>query len=91
MQVIVNTSMLPASNLVPRCCFLNFLPIVRQLTSVFTMVSQFITLYYSFLIVGLLVYSNGRSQDPIEWVGFHEKFVLDAMHFSRKLTLSLPL
>ena len=52
---------------------------------------RFITQFYSFLIVVLLVYSNGRSQDLIEWVGFHEKFVLDAMHFSHKLTLSLPL
>ncbi len=100
-QGIVNTSMLPASmdrrgglgkDLVPNCCFLGFLSIVRQLTCAFTMVSyQFITLFYSFLIVGLLVYSNGRSQDPIEWVGFQGKFVLDAMHFSLKLTIYLPL
>ncbi len=51
----------------------------------------FITQFYSFLIVVLLVYSNGCSQHPFVCVGFHEKFVLGAMYFSRKLTISLPL
>ncbi len=44
-------------DLVSHCCFLGFLSIVRQLTGAFTMASyQFITLFYSFLIVVLLVY-----------------------------------
>ncbi len=95
-QGIGNTSMLPASmveeaglgkGLVPHCCSLDFLPIVRQLTCALTMVSyQSITQFYSFLIAVLLVYSNGRSK-----LVSGGRYELDGLYFSRRLTCFLTL